>query len=217
MSLANLISVNESNAFPPDVVSPIDLRLLEEATEWESTAMEKRPWRVEFFDTFVSRIGQNSENPKVLELGSGPGFLAAHILDRLPNVQMHLLDFSEAMHTLARARLGPNASAVKFIVRSFREPAWAEGLGTYDYVITNQAVHELRHKRHASELHRAVLPLLAKNATYLVCDHYVGVDGMKNDQLYMTVEEQRQALGNAGFKSVEQLLCKGGLVLHSAR
>jgi hypothetical protein len=32
----------------------------------------------------------------------------------------------------------------------------------------------------------------------------------------MTIEEQRMALYNAGFVKVEQLLCKGGLVLHRA-
>lgn len=40
---------------------------------------------------------------------------------------------------------------------------------------------------------------------------------MKNDQLFMTVDEQRIALASAGFKSVRQILCKGGLVLHHAK
>lgn len=40
---------------------------------------------------------------------------------------------------------------------------------------------------------------------------------MVNDQLYMTVEEQGQALQDAGFPRVEEVLNKGGLVLHQAR
>jgi hypothetical protein len=39
---------------------------------------------------------------------------------------------------------------------------------------------------------------------------------MSNDQLYMTVTEQRDALVSAGFARVEQLFLKGGLVLHRA-
>ena len=39
---------------------------------------------------------------------------------------------------------------------------------------------------------------------------------MKNADLYMTIEEQRLTLLSAGFSSVQQLLVKGGLVLHKA-
>jgi SAM-dependent methyltransferase len=201
---------------PPDVPSPIDLRLPQDAAEWESTAMEKRPWRVEFFDIFAPEIAKYSEKAEVLELGSGPGFLAAHLLAQLPQLKLHLLDFSGAMHSLARERLGASASFVQYHVRSFREEGWSTGLGNFDCVITHQAVHELRHKRHAVGLHRAVSALLRPKGSYLICDHYAGGDGMRNDQLYMTIREQKAALLEAGFSKVDQLLTKGGLVLHRA-
>jgi hypothetical protein len=51
---------------------------------------------------------------------------------------------------------------------------------------------------------------------YLVCDHFAGAGAMQNDQLYMSVEEQRAALHDAGFKTVEQLMLKGSLVMHRA-
>jgi SAM-dependent methyltransferase len=201
---------------PLDIPSPIDLRSLQDAAEWESTATGKRPWRVDFFDVFASEIAKHSEKVEVLELGSGPGFLAAHLLAQLPQLKLLLLDFSAAMHSLAQSRLGAKASAVQYIVRSFREPDWFAEIGSFDYVITNQAVHELRHKRHAVGLHRAVRDLLYPHGSYLVCDHYAGDDGMRNDQLYMTIQEQKIALLEAGFSQVDQLLAKGGLVLHRA-
>lgn len=40
--------------------------------------------------------------------------------------------------------------------------------------------------------------------------------GMSNDRLYMTVDEQRLALLDAGFTDVTQVLLKSGLVLHRA-
>ena len=82
--------------------------------------------------------------------------------------------------------------------------------------MTNQAVHELRHKRYAPTLHHQVRGLLATGGNYLVCDHFAGEGGMSNSELYMTVEEQKAALFAAGFTNVEQLLLKGGLVLHRA-
>ena len=199
-----------------DIPSPIDLRTIKDATDWESTAMEKRPWRVEFFDIFSLEISKCSDTAKVLELGSGPGFLAAHVLHALPRLKLHLLDFSDAMHALAKKRLAAKGSSSIYITRSFREPDWAVGLDDFDCIMTNQAVHELRHKRHATNLHRAVRALLRPQGSYLVCDHYCGRDGMKNDQLYMTIEEQKAALMEAGFTKVDQLLAKGGLVLHRA-
>ena len=64
------------------------------------------------------------------------------------------------MRELARQRLGDLATCVQFVERSLREASWGEGLGKFDFVVTNQAVHELRHKRYASVLHSQVRQLL---------------------------------------------------------
>jgi ubiquinone/menaquinone biosynthesis C-methylase UbiE len=200
-----------------DVPSPIDLQLMSDASEWERTAMEKRPWRAEFFAKFADKLKERQPPVRrVLELGSGPGFLADHILAALPDLQMVLLDFSSAMHELARRRLGPMTSRVDFLEKSFKDPDWFDGLKSLDAVVTNQAVHELRHKRYAVELHRQVRTVLRSGGSYLVCDHFYGPDGMTNDQLYMTIEEQKAALETAGFASVWEVLKKGGMVLHHA-
>jgi predicted methyltransferase len=129
---------------------------------------------------------------------------------------MTLLDFSEAMHTLARQRLGAMADRVDFLLRSFKDSEWVQDLRDFDAVVTNQAVHELRHKRYAEELHRQVKMVLRPAGTYLVCDHFAGSTGMTNDQLYMSVAEQKAAIESAGYASVRQLLLKGGMVLHRA-
>ncbi|MDH0864456.1 class I SAM-dependent methyltransferase [Mitsuaria sp. GD03876] len=198
-----------------DVPSPIDLRQMADARQWADEAMVKRPWRTEFFETFAQTLDAGNAH-HVLELGSGPGFLAHYLLGALPEIDYVALDFSSAMHQLAAERLGPAASRVRFVERSFREPDWVEGLGPFDHVVTNQAVHELRHKRHARALHEQVRGLLKPGGRYLVCDHFAGDGGMKNDQLYMSIEEQRLALAEAGFTRVEPLLLKRGLLLYVA-
>jgi ubiquinone/menaquinone biosynthesis C-methylase UbiE len=201
-----------------DVPSPIDLRSTSAAREWERSAMEKRPWRTEFFALFADELAQiRPAVARVLELGSGPGFLAVHLLRALPDLDMVLLDFSAAMHDLARQRLGGLVSRVEFIEASFKDPVWYERLAYFDAVVTNQAVHELRHKQHAPQLHRQVRTVLQPGGSYLVCDHFCGPDGMSNDQLYMTVDEQRASIESAGFVSVRKVLSKGGMVLHHAK
>ena len=179
--------------------------------------MQKRPCRTEFFAKFIDELAQpGSAVGSILELGSGPGFLASKVLSVLPGLHMTLLDFSEAMHVLARRRLGALAARADFVLRDFKSPGWTEGLHEFDAVITIQAVHELRHKRYAEELHRQVAAILRPGGTYLVCDHFQGLGGRTNDRLYMTVAEQKYALEVAGFESVYQVLLTGGMVLHRA-
>ncbi len=198
-----------------DVPSPIDLCDPKDAAEWAATAMAKRPWRVDFFARFTEQVSALS-GKRVLELGSGPGFLARVILASVPGVDYTLLDFSAAMHDLAIERLGELARNARFIRADFRARDWVNGLPRFDAVVTMQAVHELRHKSRAEALHRQVQGLLARGGVYLVCDHYLGPDGMSNDQLYMTVSEQRECIERAGYSHVRELMCQRGLVLHRA-
>jgi 2-polyprenyl-3-methyl-5-hydroxy-6-metoxy-1,4-benzoquinol methylase len=199
-----------------DLPGPIDLRDARDAREWERTA-QARPGRAEMFEAFsreLRRLGHHDLT--VLDLGSGPGFLADYLLHALPNLHLTLLDCSAPMHELARARLGPRATAVDFVERSFADTNWPVGLGPFDAVVTNQAVHELRHKRHASQLHAAVRKVLKPVGVYLVSDHFLGRRGLTNELLYMTVAEQRYALLAAGFHDVQNVAAAGTLVMHRA-
>ena len=200
----------------PDVPSPVDWSNIEDVLAWERTA-QARPGRAEMFHAFAAQLKRvDKPHPRVLELGSGPAFLAGFLLRELPNLRLTLLDISPAMHERARERLGPDATRVSFLERDFKESAWTDGLESFDVVVTNQAVHELRHKQHATRLHAQVAGLLNPGGCYLVCDHFQGDGGMANASLYMSIPEQRQALIAAGFGSVEQIHKTGALVLHRA-
>jgi SAM-dependent methyltransferase len=198
-----------------DLPGPIDLRDARDAREWERTA-QARPGRAEMFEAFSRELRRLGHDPAVLDLGSGPGFLADHLLHVLPNLQLTLLDFSAPMHELARARLGPKASRVSFVERSFKDSDWPLGLGPFDVVVTNQAVHELRHKRYAPEIHAAVRKILKPGGTYLVSDHFFGDGGLHDQELYMTATEQREALLAARFSEVEKVAEFGSLIMHRA-
>ena len=202
---------------PQDVPSPIEFREMDDARAWEASA-EQRPGRSEILDRITEEAARLTRpGHRVLELGSGPGFLAHRLLQRLPDVHYTALDFSPAMHELARARLEPWAERVTFLERSFKSDTWHEDLEPVHLVVTNQAVHELRHKRHALGLHRQVLDVLAPGGSYLVSDHFSDPGGLENVELYMARDEQMAALLHAGFASVERLAAAGTLVLHLAR
>ena len=154
---------------------------------------------------------------QILELGSGPGFLARCVLDAIPPAEYAMLDYSPAMHHLARQRLAPHIGRTRQLLADFKDDAWTIGLGEFDAIVTHQAVHELRHKKHAATLHRSARTVLRPRGVYRVCDHYVGSDGMSNAALYMNIDEQSAALEAAGFVCVERVLEMKGLVLHRAR
>jgi hypothetical protein len=180
--------------------------------------MSIRPWRAVFFQKFVEELQSlHAKHLQILELGSGPGLLARSILDAIPAAEYAMLDFSLAMHHLAHERLGPHIRRARQLLVDFKDDGRAVGLGEFDAIVTHQAVHELRHKKHAATLHRSARILLRPHGVYLDCDHYVGGDGMSNGSLYMTVEEQRAALQRGGGVGVARLLEMKGLVLHRAR
>ncbi|MDO8281426.1 MAG: class I SAM-dependent methyltransferase [Thermodesulfovibrionia bacterium] len=201
---------------PADVPSPIDLQDMKDAKEWERTAM-LRPFREEFFQAFTTEISTiRKSDIDLLELGSGPGFLAKYILSRINGINFTLLDFSEPMHELARQRLSEiKGSDIHYLLRSFKESDWADGINKVNVVVTNQAVHELRHKRYAPALFVQVHRLLKPDGVLLFCDHYSGEDGLGNDQLYMSRSEQREAMACAGFH-VTEIFVKGGRALYRA-
>lgn len=202
---------------PEDVPSPIDLRDFNDAREWERTALSKRPSRPNFFEVYAEQICLHSRTvATVLELGSGPGFLAEHLLTKLPHISYTALDFSRAMHELARARLGETAERVGFVEGNFKYENWAYELGQFDCVVTHQAVHELRHKRHATQLHGQIAMVLPVGGLYLVCDHFSGSGGMADDQLFMTQEEQKASLIAAGFEAPELLKTEDTLSMYRA-
>jgi len=200
-----------------DIPSPIDLRSMDDARAWAAAA-EGRAGRDETLTRLVAEAAAMAgPAPRILELGSGPGFLARRLLERLPGARYTALDFSPAMHALARERLAGLAADVTYLVRSFKSADWPDGLGPFDLVVTNQAVHELRHKRYAQALHRQVHGVLAGDGSYLVSDHHCDEGGLANAELYMTKDEQRDALLAAGFAAVDRLLTAGSLVLHRAQ
>jgi len=197
-----------------DVPSPIDLRRLADALAWKASASE-RPGRAQMLEAFAIEL-QKSKPSAILELGSGPGFLAEKILNLLPEASYAALDFSAVMHDLARSRLGARAHHVTWIERDFRSAGWSHDLPKVSAIVTLQAVHELRHKSRAAALHARVRDLLAPGGSYLMCDHWCGDGGMTNSELYMSLDEHAAALAGAGFDNFERVMLAGTLVFFKA-
>ncbi|MGE0402697.1 MAG: class I SAM-dependent methyltransferase [Kofleriaceae bacterium] len=198
-----------------DVPIRVDFRDPATARTWIEETRIKRPYRPRFFDAFCLELAM-LDNVRILELGSGPGQLAKEILRRCDVDTYVALDFSPAMHAIAAEHLGELASRVTFVVRDFREETWADGLGPFDAVITLQAAHETRHKRHLVPLLARARTTMLGDGVLLYADHYLTPE-TKIPALAPTREEQRTAMERAGFVSVHVCHEEGSMALWSGR
>jgi SAM-dependent methyltransferase len=197
-----------------DVPSPIDFHDPAQARAWLEDTQLRKPFRPQFFAAFCEALAAIAR-PRILELGSGPGHLARELVSRCAPRDYVALDFSPAMHDLARAHLGELAACITFETRDFRDPAWPTGLGTFDAVVTMQAVHETRHKRHALPLFERARSVLARGGLLLYCDGYL-TPASKKPALLLDRAEQPLALERAGFTNVTVLRDEHALALYAA-
>ena len=116
----------------------------EYAADWAGR-FEPTPDRIALFDLMLSEL--RSRVPaagRIVELGIGPGYLAAHLLDTLPAVRYRGLDFSRPMLDIAARRLRPHADRVAFAQADLLADAWWQDLaGPVDAVVSTWALHDL--------------------------------------------------------------------------
>jgi SAM-dependent methyltransferase len=198
-----------------DVPLVVDFRDAATARTWTEETPKKRPHRVNFFTAFCTALSARPTPPRVLELGSGPGHLAREIVSRCQIASYTALDWAEPMHALAREHLGELVSRMSFINRDFRSDTWPDGLGPVDAIVTLQAVHELRHRRHMPRLLTQLLPLLVPGGVLLYADHYRTSES-KLPGLAWSRDEQLDVLRAAGFATVERIYEEASMALYAA-
>lgn len=197
-----------------DVPIRVDFRDPATARAWIAETRIKRPFRPSFFAAFCAALASRP-TLRILELGSGPGQLAREILLHCDVTTYVALDWSQAMHDLAAEHLGELARRVTFVVRDFREPAWPASLGMFDAIVTMQAAHETRHKRHVVPLFERARTLLVPGGLLLYCDGYLHPE-TKLRALSFERAEQPRALERAGFVDVRLLHDEGNQALYCA-
>jgi len=186
-----------------DVPSSIDLRDPHDAQTWADEAELKRPWRGEIRRAIAGLLRDALPAPlRVLELGAGPGLLAETILATCRVERYAILDFSPPFLAMCRARLA--AYTVELVLGDFTSPTWPALIAPppFDAVVAMQAVHEVRHKRHVSQLYTQVARVVRPGGMLVVCDHEPFDDSARNRALLATEAEQHAALHAAGFVQI---------------
>ena len=182
--------------------------------QWAEIANTKRPFRAQFFETYADELNR-LKSPSVLELGSGPGFLAEHILSHCEIASYDLLDFSPYMLDLSRERLAAFAGKTRYHQSSFLDEGWWQSLpGPFDAVASMQAVHEVRRADRIPLLYAQLRFLLRASGLLLVTDRVN--HETKKEAYLLTSDENIAALTDAGFDQVRQVYAAGDLVMFAA-
>lgn len=189
------------------------------ARMWATESASNKPWRPELRGLFAKRLCEEGESPiRILELGSGPGLLAKRVLQDVPVSEYVLFDFSKPMMEMAQEALGQRTD-VSYCLGDFKEPNWPRKLpGDFDAIISMQAVHEIRHKRHIPWLYAQAATLLRPGGLLLVSDAEPKSDHTDEQrQLASTRNEQQHAMLWAGYEDVQCLWFENQYYLFSAR
>jgi SAM-dependent methyltransferase len=148
--------------------------------EWASLANSKRPFRPKFLDAFVSELAVLN-NPKVLDVGSGPGVLAERVLTGCDVASYHLYDFSPHMLELSRARLRDFGDRAVFHQGSFLDEQWWQSLpAPFEAIVSMQAIHEARDSARIPKLYGEFRPLLREGGIILIADQVNDGDRRKS-------------------------------------
>jgi ubiquinone/menaquinone biosynthesis C-methylase UbiE len=108
---------------------------------------------------------------RVLDLGSGSGVLASAILERFPDAEILLADFSEPMLDAARSRFTSPPHHLRAI--DFSTSAWTNDvrdLAPFDAVVSGFAIH---HQPNDSKrrIYAEIFDLLAPGAPFIHIEH----------------------------------------------
>jgi len=179
--------------------------------EWVSIANLKRPFRHSFFDAIASEV-KKLDRPRVLDIGSGPGFLAERVLTECDLTSYHLFDFSPRMIELSRERLKDFGDKAVFHQGSFLDNGWWRLLpGPFDAIVSLQAVHEVRESSRIPRLYGDLRQLLCEGGVILIADQVN--TGDKREEHFLTSDEHQAALQNAGYDSVRIVYEEGDLTM----
>jgi ubiquinone/menaquinone biosynthesis C-methylase UbiE len=110
---------------------------------------------------------------RVLDLGCGDGILAAAIVQRLPQVEAVLADFSEPMLEAARKRFSSAGTPVHFVLADYGVPSWTSSVAEwspYDAIVSGFSIHHQPDDRKLA-VYREIFGLLNSGGLFVNLEH----------------------------------------------
>jgi len=145
-----------------------DFHDAEYAQEW-SDRFEPTPARQRLFDMMTDVLSEDLDSDIcIVELGTGPGYLASHILAKLTQVEYECVDFSAHMLSIAEERLSSFIGPVHFTQADLTAGDWTDALSLKPTaVVTTWALHDLLSKESIARVYDMVYRVIPSGGIFL--------------------------------------------------
>jgi tRNA (cmo5U34)-methyltransferase len=125
--------------------------------------------------SFIGESFQKQFKLKVLDLGCGTGFTSSKILEKLPDVNLTLVDRNSAMVEQAKQGLRSHKGQIEFICEDGLESLKKLEDNSFDLVVSALTLHNVKSKRRLEYL-REINRVLVKGGIFLNADKYLSGD-----------------------------------------
>ena len=138
------------------------------ASEW-SKKFKPAGERLRLFQTVQALLTPHTvSGAHVLELGIGPGYLAMHLLEHLPNITYEGFDSSQAMLLIAATNLEGYADRIRFTAGDLLADDWTEHISEApQIVLSTWALHDLFTIENIAAVYRNVHALLRQGGLFI--------------------------------------------------
>lgn len=144
----------------------------------------------------------------VVELGIGPGYLAAHLLNTMPDIRYYGVDFSLPMVAIAQQRLRSYSTRVRYIQADLVKDTWWQDIFMpVNAIVSTWALHDLGSPQNIEAVYKNCVQVLQGNGILL------NGDFIKPDKAIYEYEPGRFEIGKhieilrrVGFKKAECLV-----------
>lgn len=139
------------------------------AEEYDQQRKHVIPCLEDLYEITCNLATVENPQPKILDLGAGTGLLTSYLHDRYPEGHFTLLDLSDEMLEIARARF-ENAPNFRYMVADYLKEDFE---GFYDVIVSSLSIHHLEHEN-KKFLYKKVYKNLSPGGIFLNADQVLG-------------------------------------------
>jgi SAM-dependent methyltransferase len=176
------------------------------ARDW-AARFDPTPERLRLFEMIIGQLKTHAlPEPHIVELGIGPGYLAARILDAIPGLTYQGIDFSRPMLEMAAARLEKHSQRLSFTQANLVGDSWEEWVKPPGAIVSSWTLHDLGSEANTSTVYRCCKSMLPSGGIMLNGD-FIKPGGTKFEfeAGRFSLERHIEILKSLGFQTVECL------------